>query len=155
MTKWRARVFPAMVAVSVCLGPFAAPSARGQGLGGAGTLRGTIKDPTGGVMQAVAVRLSNPVSGFLRTTTTDTSGRYQFNNIPPNPYHVSVEVEGFQPIARDVDVRTAVPITLDLTLALAVASTTVNVVGHAGDLVERDPSAHTDIDKSLIAKTAP
>ena len=44
------------------------------------------------------------------------------------------------------------PITLDLTLALAGAATSIDVVGHVEDLVERDPSAHTDLDQSRIAK---
>src|SRR5262249_24655009 len=56
------------------------------------------------------------------------------------------------PLVSDVEVRTAVPITLDLTLALEAASTEVSVVGHAEDLVERDPSAHTDLDQTLIGK---
>jgi len=43
-----------------------------------------------------------------------------------------------------------VPITVDLALALEGAVTTVDVVGHAEDLLERDPTAHTDIDQSLI-----
>jgi len=123
-----------------------------QGLGGAGTVQGTVKDPTGGVMQAVPVRISNPVSGFSRTTTTDATGRYVFSNLPPNSYHITVEAHGFQTLERDVDVRTGVPITIDLTLALAGATENVAVVGHAGDLLERDPTAHTDIDQSLIAK---
>jgi len=123
-----------------------------QGLGGAGTVQGTVRDPTGGVMQAVQVRISNPVSGFSRTVATDTSGRYVFNNLPPNPYHVTIEAEGFQTLEQDVEVRTGVPITLDLTLDLAGATAAVEVVGHAGDLLERDPTAHTDIDQSLIAK---
>ena len=65
---------------------------------------------------------------------------------------MSVEVEGFQTLERDVDVRSGVPITLDLTLALASATAAVDVVGHAEDLLERDPTAHTDIDQSLIAR---
>ena len=123
-----------------------------QGLGGAGTVQGTVKDPTGGVMQAVEVRISNKVSGFTKSTTTDAAGQYVFSNLPPNQYHLSAEVQGFQPFERDVDVRTAVPMTVDLALALAGATSTVDVVGHAEDLLERDPSAHTDIDQSLIAK---
>ena len=126
--------------------------AQGQGLGGAGTVQGTVKDPTGGVMQAVQVRISNPVSGFSRTANTDAAGRYVFSNVPPNSYHITVEAQGFQTLERDVDVRTGVPITVDLTLALAGATEAVAVVGHAGDLLERDPTAHTDIDQSLIAK---
>src|SRR5437667_8051940 len=91
-----------------------AGSAYAQGLGGAGTIQGTVKDPTGGVMQAVEVRISNPVSGFSRTTTTDAAGKYVFSNLSPNSYHVTVEVQGFQTLDRDVSVRSGVPIMLDL-----------------------------------------
>ena len=140
-----------IAAAMLCLGLWAS-SAQSQGLGGAGTVQGTVKDPTGGVMQAVQVRISNPVTGFARTATTDAAGTYVFNNLPPNPYHITVDAEGFQTLERDVDVRTGVPITLDLTLALAGTTAAVEVVGHAGDLLERDPSAHTDIDQTLIAK---
>jgi hypothetical protein len=127
-------------------------NASAQGLGGAGTVQGIVKDPTGGVMQAVEVKISNMVSGFSRTTTTDASGHYVFSNLAPNRYHLSVEAEGFQPLERDVDVRSGVPIALDLTLALAAATSSVQVVGHAEDLLERDPTAHTDIDQSLIER---
>jgi hypothetical protein len=151
MTKLNTRRTLRFATAMLCLGLFAS-SAQSQGLGGAGTVQGTVKDPTGGVMQAVQVRISNPVTGFARTATTDAAGKYVFNNLPPNPYHVTVEAQGFQTLERDVDVRTGVPITMDLTLALAGATAAVEVVGHAGDLLERDPSAHTDIDQSLIAK---
>ena len=126
-------------------------AATAQALGGAGTVQGTVKDPTGGVMVAVSVQVSNPVSGFTRSATTDQMGKFVFRNLPPNPYHMTVEAQGFQTLQRDVDVRSAVPIDLDLTLALAGATSTVDVVGHA-DLVERDPTAHTDVDRSLIEK---
>ncbi len=135
---------------AVYIGLMAAP-ARSQGLGGAGTVQGTVKDPTGGVMQAVDVTISNPVSGFSRTTTTDAQGHYVFSNLPQNPYRISAAPQGFQPATRDVDVRSGVPIEVDLTLAVGV-TTSVNVVGQAQDLMERDPTAHTDIDASAVEK---
>ena len=139
--------------VIVCLlSVMGGATALAQGLGGAGLIQGTVKDPTGGVMQSVEVKIGHPLTGFARTTTTDAAGKYMFNNLPPNPYHISVEAQGFQPLARDVDVRSGVPITLDLTLALAGTISAIDVVGHAEDLVERDPTAHTDIDQSLIRK---
>src|ERR1700689_3866840 len=76
-----------------------------QGLGGAGTVQGTVKDPTGGVMVAVTVDISNPVTGFKRSTTTDEMGKFVFRNLAPNPYHIEVTAQGFQTLARDVDVR--------------------------------------------------
>jgi hypothetical protein len=138
------------VAVALCA--IGVSGARAQGLGGAGTVQGTVKDPTGGVMQAVDVKIANPVSGFARTATTDAAGKFVFSNLPPNAYHVSVEAQGFKPFERDVNVRTGVPIAFDIALALAGAESTVEVVGHAEDLTERDPTAHTDIDQSLISK---
>ena len=123
-----------------------------QGLGGAGTVQGTVKDPTGGVMQAVDVKISNAVSGFARTTTTDAAGKFVFGNLPPNSYHVSIEAQGFNAFERDVNVRSGVPIAFDISLTLAGASSTVEVVGHAEDLTERDPTAHTDIDQSMMSK---
>jgi hypothetical protein len=123
-----------------------------QELGGAGTVQGTVKDPTGAVMPSVLVRISNPVTGFSRTATTDPAGKFMFRNLPQNPYHVSVDVQGFQPLERDVDVRSGVPIDLDLSLSLAGTTQSVEVVGHAEDLLERDPTAHTDVDQTLIDK---
>jgi hypothetical protein len=136
----------------LCVGLLSTAPAAAQGLGRAGTVQGVVTDPTGGVMQAVQVTIANAVSGFARTAATDASGRFVFANLPPNSYHVTVSAQGFQPLARDVDVRTPVPITLDLMLALEVATTSIDVVGHIEDLVERDPSAHTDLDQSRIGK---
>ena len=129
----------------------ALPTARAQELGGAGTVQGTITDPNGGPMQAVEVKLSNPVSGLSRTTTTDATGKFVFRNLPPNPYHVVIELPSYKTVERDVDVRSAVPIDLNLKMELGVTES-VSVVGHAEDLLERDPTAHTDIDTARIEK---
>ncbi len=126
--------------------------AAAQGLGGAGTVQGTIKDPTGGVMQAVVVEIGNPVSGFSRTAATDAAGHYVFNNLAPNTYEIIVSAQGFKTLRHSVEVQTAVPITVDLTLDLAGTTSSVDVVGHNEALVERDPSAHTDLDQKVIAR---
>jgi hypothetical protein len=142
----------AVLALAFAIGMVVSTPVLAQQLGGAGTVRGTVKDPAGGVMQAVTVTISNRVSGFTRTATTDATGQYAFTNLPPNPYHLAAEAQGFQTTERDVDVRTAVPITVDFALPLAGTSTSVDVVGHTEQLVERDPTAHTDIDQTLMAK---
>src|SRR3954466_14542754 len=79
-------------------------------LGGSGTVQGTVKDPTGGVMVSVTVDLSSPVSGFKRSTATDAGGQFVFRNLPPNTYHLDINAQGFAPMSRDIDVRTSVPI---------------------------------------------
>jgi hypothetical protein len=126
--------------------------AEAQGLGGAGTVQGIVKDPTGAPMAAVTVDLSNPVTGLKRSTTTDAAGKFAFGNLPPNPYHIVVSAQGFSNAERDVNVRSGVPIEVEVPLKVAGTTETVSVVGHAEDLLERDPTAHTDIDQSLIAR---
>ena len=148
----RNRVWLSISFVIGLCGALGSAPAFAQELGGAGTIQGTVKDPTGGVMQSVDVRLSNPVSGLNRTTATDAVGRFIFRNLPPNPYHLSIQAQGFKTLERDVDVRSAVPIELDLQMALGGATESVEVSGHAEDLLEHDPTAHTDVDQSLIAK---
>src|SRR6202030_2415406 len=112
----------------------------------------TWKAPTGGVMLAVTVDISNPVTGFKRSSTTDVAGKFVFGNLAPNPYHLEVTAQGFDPLTRDIDVRSAVPIDLDLSLQLAGTTASVDVVGKAQDLTERDPTAHTDVDRNVIDK---
>ncbi len=126
-----------------------------QELGSAGTVQGVVKDSSGGVMVAVTVNLSNPVSGFTRDATTDSAGKFVFRNLAPNTYHLVIVVDAFQKLSRDVDVRNSLPIDLGtLTLALANATTSVEVKAQGSNLVERDTTAHTDVDQALVAKLA-
>src|ERR1700681_1429665 len=153
MTTWRwARCASIGLQMILYVSALGLTPARAQGLGGAGTVQGTVKDPTGGVMVAVTVDISNPVTGFKRSATTDAAGKFVFRNLAPNPYHLEVTAQGFDSLKRDVDVRSAVPIDLDLSLTLAGATSSVDVVGHTEALTERDPTAHTDVDRSLIEK---
>jgi hypothetical protein len=121
-----------------------------QSAGNGGTIYGTVTDATGAVVPDAAVAIENPVSGYTRTTTSDSQGRYQFNNLPLNPYHVVVTVKGFAPHSQDVDVRSSVPVTLKSTVSVGGESTTVEVT--ASDLLENDSTFHTDIDRGLFNK---
>jgi hypothetical protein len=55
------------------------------------------------------VEIKDPVSGYLRTTNTNSEGAFRFTNVPFNPYHLSVNANGFAAFARDVEVRSVVP----------------------------------------------
>ena len=83
-----------------------------------GTLEGVVKDPSGATVADASVEIRNPVSGFDRSTATDRSGSFTFTNLPFNPYHLVVTVTGFSSFTQDVDVRSAVPLTLQIRLAI-------------------------------------
>ena len=119
---------------------------------GSSSLSGVVTDPSGAVIPGATVEIENPVSQFIRTTTTDSTGKFEFSNIPFNPYHLSINLQGFAPHAQDVDVRSAVPLTIKVTLQISANAESVTVQGEAGDLVENDPTFHTDVDRNLFAK---
>ena len=122
-----------------------------QSAGSAGTIYGTVTDSTGAVVPGAAVTVSNPVSGYNRTTTSDSAGHYQFTNLPFNPYHLSVAMSGFAGYSQDVEVRSTVPVTLKNALGIGGSSTVVDVTAGA-DLVESDPTFHTDLDRNSFSK---
>jgi hypothetical protein len=141
----------AFLILTLSLFVFAA-SARAQ-LGNSGSIDGVVKDQSGATVPNAKVEISNPVTGFHRETTTDSDGNFHFSNIPFNPYHLAVTAGGFASSAQDVDVRSTVPtkMTIDLKVGSG-PSTSVTVQAQGEDLVENDPSFHTDVDTALTER---
>ena len=135
----------AMAAVVVIGSGVAAPQAT------SGSINGTVLDPSGAVVPNAEVQIHNPVSGYDRTTKTDARGSFNFSNLPYNPYHMTVTAQGFAQTAQDVEVRSVVPVTVNITVQVTASAETVTVES-AGDLVETDSVSHTDVDKSLFDK---
>jgi hypothetical protein len=127
-------------------------TAGAQSVSNSGSVDGSVVDPTGAIVPKAKVEIQNPVSGFDRVTTTDSSGKFQFTNLPFNPYHLVVTAEGFAAYVHDVEPRSSVPITLSITLQVVASTTSVTVAAEGGDLIENDPTFHTDVDKNLIDK---
>ena len=142
--KWR------FVAILVLI--FSAIASFAQSAGNSGSINGSVVDPTGAVVPNATVEIRNPVSGFDHSTTTDAGGKFAFTNIPFNPYHLTVTADGFQSTAQDVEPRSAVPVTVAIKLQVAGSNTQVTVQAEGGDLIENDPTFHTDVDKALFEK---
>jgi carboxypeptidase family protein len=127
---------------------FSAVPGRGQ-LGNSGSIEGLVKDSSGGVVAGANVEIRFPVTGYQRQTTTGSDGTFRFANVPFNPYHLVVTTTGFQQYTQDVEVRSTVPTSVQIALKVGAASTSITVQSNGADLVENDPSFHTDVDTSL------
>jgi hypothetical protein len=117
-----------------------------------GAVRGTVTDPSGAVISGATVHLTNQVSGLDRVATTDTTGQFVFANIPFNPYRLSVSANGFAPTSQGFEIHSVVGSSLSIVLPVAGADSTVTVEAGGGDLVETDPTFHTDVDRDLFIK---
>ena len=147
-TSTRRAAFAAFIVVVLSL--WSSQGLLAQSAGSSGSVAGIVTDASGAVVPGADVSIINAVSGLSRKTTTDASGRYQFSNIPFNPYHLNVSISGFAPYSQDVVVRSLVPVAANATLQIGTSSTVVNV--DAGDLLEADTTMHTDIDRDLFNK---
>src|SRR5580693_3804209 len=138
----------ALLVVSFCLaGSLAYP----QSGGSSGSISGTVLDPDGAVVPNATVEIQDPVSHFDQSTTTDKSGSFNLPNVPFNPYHMTVKAEGFATTAKDVTVRSVVPVSVNISLQVLGSTTSVTVTD-AGDLVENDSTFHQDIDRNSFEK---
>ena len=142
-----AAVFAAIFSFALCIAPTVSAQSRSYT-----SVSGTVVDQTGAVVPSATVVIHNPVSQFQRTVTTDNSGNFTIENIPFNPYHMTVTAKGFAPYVQDLDLRSPVPVNVKVAMQLGTAVQTVTVEANGADLIENDPTFHTDVDRSLFQK---
>jgi hypothetical protein len=140
----RITLFAWALSMLLCVGRISAQS------GNAGSVEGTVKDPSGAPVANATVEISNPVSSFERSATTGADGSFRFTNVPFNPYHMAVTAEGFATYTQGVEVRSTVPTGVQVGLKLGTAATSVMVEASGGDLMETESTFHTDVDQGLI-----
>lgn len=128
-------------------------TAPAEPVGTAGTIEGTVFDPSGAVVPNATVEIHNPITNYQRSAVSKADGSFRFAHVPPNPYHLNVTAAGFAVFQQDVPVRSGVPVKLKVNLSLADVvqfSTTVEASG--ADMIENVPYQHNDVDQSLYSK---
>ena len=95
-----------------------------------GTMVGTISDSSGASVPNAKITITEVNTGNIRTANTNESGNYNFADLPPGKYKVSIELTGFKREERsDVDVLVNTTRRIDMTLQPGAVSETVEVTG--------------------------
>ena len=103
------------------------------------SLRGTVSDSKGLVVAGATVTLSNAATGFSRSTKTDGQGVYQFLELPPASYLLTVEASGFATMKREnLLLQVSSPATENLTLEVKGGTIVVDVSGEAPTVNTQD-----------------
>jgi outer membrane receptor protein involved in Fe transport len=84
-----------------------------------GTLVGTVKDDTGGILPGVTVSLSGEKIVGTQTSVTNEQGFYRFAALPPGTYEVDFSLSGFAKLRRQ-GVKVGVGTTEEVSVALKV-----------------------------------
>ena len=60
-----------------------------------GVISGIVSDAQGAVLPGVTLTLRNTETGLTRTLVTETDGIYRAGGLPPGPYSIRAELQGF------------------------------------------------------------
>jgi len=112
-----------------------------------GSISGVVTEASGAVVPNAPVTLLDLGRNQTATANTDTNGHYEFSQLLPGNFQVSVELSGFKklisgplPVAPQSDVR------YDVRLQLASVSEQVTVTGSSAPLLETESA---DLDQNI------
>lgn len=95
-------------------------------------ISGTVSDQNGAAVPGATVKLLNPDTGFSRSATTGSDGKFSFPGIQPATYRIEVEASGFKKLVNTkVQALVDSPLEVDLALEAGDVSAVVNVTSNS------------------------
>ena len=84
------------------------------------SLSGRVTDKSGAILPGASVRLTLIATSATRDNVTNASGEYQFSQLAPGRYNLTVSSPGFQSAEKtDLDLLVSQPATVNVSLAVA------------------------------------
>jgi hypothetical protein len=118
---------------------------------GTTSLRGTVTDPGGASVPNATVTVTSASIGVTLTTKTDRDGVYQFLEMRPATYELTITAAGFATVKQhDLQLLVATPATNNIVLRVASVATAVEVSATALTLNTTDATLGSAFDSKLI-----
>src|SRR5579864_7170878 len=95
-----------------------------------GEVRVTVKDPSGLPLLA-RVELSSPANQYARLFDAGSTGQVIAKRLPFGRYAMNVSSAGFAPSSQMIDVHSAIPLQLTVSLAIGPVRASVSVTSDA------------------------
>src|SRR5216683_3188794 len=138
-----------LLIVVVLVSLFSASMALGQT--GNTSLRGTVTDPNGASVPDARVTLAAAAIGVTLETKTDKNGAYQFVEVRPTTYLLTVTAPGFATYKQSgLELLVSTPATNDVKMQLATVATTVEVTTSTQTINTTDATIGNAFNSALI-----
>ena len=115
-----------------------------------GAIIGTVVDPSGARVAGASVTASARNFSFTRSVTTNKSGEFRIESLPPGTYNVKVEAKGFAAQTGSVEVAVAATPTMDIKMQTAPIQQTVTVQGETGSITAQPIETSSTVVKATI-----
>jgi hypothetical protein len=147
LLKSSTRLIFLFASTAICAG-----IAFGQAQSNAADLRGSVRDQQNAVIAGATVTARNPATNISRGAITNDEGHYEFLNLTPGSYDVTVEAANFKKaLLPAVQLTVGQRADLDVTLEPGSIDATVTISGATTELVETSKTAvATTIDSQRI-----
>ncbi len=114
------------------------------------SLNGVVTDPSGGVLPGASVTITRNATGQVLTATTNARGEYQFSQLNPGTWTVTVTATGFADQSKVGDLLVSKPATIPFTMSVHAVAQTVNVSALTETLNTTDASLGNAISNRTI-----
>ncbi len=115
-----------------------------------GGLTGIVTDATGSVIAGATVNLQNQSTSEVQSTTTGTTGAYQFTLLKPGTYVLSISQTGFKQLTEKVEVLLGQTALASVKLEVGAASETITVTEQGALLQTEDANISSNFDTNQI-----
>ena len=115
-----------------------------------GTITGDVKDASGAVIPGATVTAQNTSTNATREGHSNEAGAYTFAALPPGPYVVKAELQGFRSVAQNVELHVEQTVRVNFTMEIGTLSETTEVTGVAPLITTENATVGTVIEKRRI-----
>jgi hypothetical protein len=114
------------------------------------SLRGTVKDPSGALVPNATVTITDKSVDKTLTAVTNNEGAYEFPQIPPAHYLITVAAQGLGAQSKTAELLVNQPATIDFRLSIQASTVTVDVTASAQTLNTTDASMGNSVGNAMI-----
>ncbi len=114
------------------------------------SLRGTVKDPTGAVIPGAKINLVDNGTGLTFSAESNAAGEYQFAQIPPAKYTITITATGFGAQTKMAELLVNQPATIDFALTVTTTEEVLDVTAEAQTLNTTDASLGNSTNNATI-----
>jgi hypothetical protein len=119
-----------------------------------GSISGSVKDPTGSVIAGATVTLTNTATNAKIVTASNPSGEFQFPQLAPASYSLTVEAKGFKRFVTTVLVEVDQITHVNAALEVGEMTQSVEVISIA-PLLENDKSTLSSVVENQAVQNMP
>jgi Carboxypeptidase regulatory-like domain len=113
-------------------------------------LHGTVKDPSGALVPNATVTITDKSVDKTLTAVTNDEGTYEFPQIPPAHYLITVIAQGLGSESKTAELLVNQPATIDFKLSMQANQVTVDVTASATTLNTTDASMGNSVGSEMI-----